>query len=215
MISMAPSAKTIVAVQVLIVDDHRSVADAFRTVLEGQGWVVKTAFSPQEASLSITEWTPNVALLDLEFRDSTQTGFDVAQDIFLKRPHCRVLFLTVHGSATLSDHARRMGSAGFLPKRVGLQEVVQAVRVVLGGGTCFPDIPELPSHGLTPRQLEVIGYLDRGLRYDEIAAIMLVSERTIRFHVGRAERVCGARTTAQLIGMARQGGWLFLPPAQK
>lgn len=199
------------SLRILLVDDHLAIAEAFKHLLEGEDWQVAIARSPDDAMGLVADLNPDIGLIDIEFSGTTVTGLALAQLIAQACPNTRVLFLTMHDDCVLIDHARRTGAAGFLVKSASSSDVCAAIRSVAAGRTWFPDNRTLPLYRPTPRELQVIGYLDRGLRYDEIASTMGISARTVRFHLVNAAKVCGTRTAAQLVGVARQRGWFLLP----
>jgi DNA-binding NarL/FixJ family response regulator len=200
-----------VSLKILVADDHVLVAEAFQRLLEAEGWEARVANSPEAADSVLKHWTPDVALLDIEFRGSGRTGFDLARTIASSYPRTRTLILTMHGDSVFPEMASKAGAAGFLSKCARSATLIDAVKAVAAGGNWFPELSPAMRHGLTPRQLEVTRYLAQGFHYEEIAAAMNCGERTVRFHVRRAEVACGARTTAELVGIARERGWFLLP----
>ena len=199
------------SLQILLVEDHIAVAEAFKHLLEGENWQVTIARSPSNAMRLLTHLNPDIGLIDLEFSATTVTGFALAQQVAKKCPHTRILFLTMHDDAVLSEHARRTGAAGFLGKCASSSDICAAIRTVATGSTWFPEKRTLPLCRPTPRELQVIYFLGRGLRYEEIANTMGISVRTVRFHLVSAGKICGTRTVAQLVCVARQRGWFLMP----
>lgn len=199
------------SLRILLVDDHVAIAQAFKHLLEREDWQVDIARSPDEAMGLLADLKPDIGLIDIEFSGTTLTGFSLAQKIAHAFPHTRVVFLTMHDDYVLSDHARRTGAAGFLVKSATSSDICAAIRSVAIGRTWFPEKRTLPLYRPTPRELQVIDYLGRGLRYDEIASTMGISVRTVRFHLVSAAKVCGTRTVVQLVSVARQRGWFLLP----
>jgi DNA-binding CsgD family transcriptional regulator len=72
---------------------------------------------------------------------------------------------------------------------------------VVEGGRAQPDGP-------TARQREVLELAAQGLRNDEIAAQLVITERTVRFHLARLFRMLDARTRGEMVHRARERGWL-------
>jgi CheY-like chemotaxis protein len=69
------------SLQILVADDHVLVAESFQRPLQKEGWEVHLAHSPEAVDSLLKEWSPDVALLDIELRGSERSGFDIANTI--------------------------------------------------------------------------------------------------------------------------------------
>jgi DNA-binding NarL/FixJ family response regulator len=104
-------------------------------------------------------------------------------------------------------HARRAQLAGakaYIPKTSTRELMDAALGVVLAGGSYFPDLDEArPRSGagarLSPRQAEVLGLLERGLRNPEIAEALGISVATVKLHVHAILKATGARSRTELL----------------
>src|SRR5690242_11153423 len=117
-------------IRILLVDDHRIVREGLASMLSTQQdlCVVGEAATGHEALASIQRLQPDIVLLDLEMPDLD--GVAVLEQM---RPTCstaRVIVLTAYGTEERILEAIRAGARGYLLKSAGLDEVLQAVRVV-------------------------------------------------------------------------------------
>lgn len=106
------------------------------------------------------------------------------------------------------------GVAGFIPKTAGADMLLQALRLVLGGGVYVPPqalaglSAPVPEAGLTSRQAEVLHALARGEPNKQIARTLGLSEGTVKLHLAAILRVLQARNRTEAVVRARERGWL-------
>lgn len=108
---------------ILVADDHVAVAESFQLLLEGQGWHVRVTHSPDGVGALLKTWIPDIALLDIEFRGSDRTGFDIARSIASTCPAAKIVFLSMHSDGVFPEEARKAGAAGFLAKHTSSSEI--------------------------------------------------------------------------------------------
>lgn len=119
--------------------------------------------------------------------------------------------------------ALRAGASGFLLKDASEERLTTAIRVVAEGGSLFAPsatrrlIEEFSRRGarqgrpaglgeVTPRELEVLRLIARGLSNAEIAAALVVSEHTVKTHVARVLMKLGVRDRVQAVVLAYEAG---------
>jgi len=208
----AGAADSEATIKVLIVDDHAVVRQGLRTFLELQGEVsdgggselpievVGEAVNGVEAVKMARRLQPDVILLDLVMPE--MDGIEAMRRILEDSPNSRVLILTSFGEEDRLFPAIRSGAQGYLLKDIPPGDLVQAVRAAyLGQVQLHPEVArklmsavaakvELPagrapaSFGeLTERELEVLRLLAEGLNNREIAAKLVISDKTVKTHV--------------------------------
>jgi DNA-binding NarL/FixJ family response regulator len=204
-------------IRVLVADDHAVVREGLRTFLRLQEGieVVGEACDGAEAVEEAHRLAPDVVLMDLVMPGAD--GLEAMRRIRDERPQTRVVVLTSFGDEDRLLPAVRAGAAGFLLKSAQPQEVVRAIRAAYDGeavidpkaaGKLLDALAASPpdGHTLTPRELEVLAHLCRGLSNKRIAVELGLSEKTVKAHVGHIFGKLGVtdRTQAALIAV-REG----------
>ncbi len=189
------------AITVLIVDDHTVVRQGVRAFLETHPdiRVVAEAASGQEAVRQAMLHAPDVVLMDLVMPG--MDGVQATREIKRVSPRSQVIVLTSYHDDEHIFPAIRAGALSYLLKDVAPEELVQAVRrAARGEAVLHPRvaarlIQELhaeprqaggvpsPFADLTERELEVLRLIAEGLSNAEIAARLVISERTVKSHV--------------------------------
>ena len=122
-------------IRVLIVEDHQVVAEGLGALLSDQPdmTVIGKVGSVSESIALAAELSPDVVLLDFRLTDGT--GADAATGIRQIRPETKLIFLTREDSDAARFAALESGASAFIHKSRAASEVVDAIRVVAGGGT--------------------------------------------------------------------------------
>lgn len=191
------------SIHILLVDDHSLVREGFEALLRLDKNIRKIthAASASEALAGVRTEQPDIVLLDRRMPDGD--GFDLLGELRRLAPLTRVIMMTATATIQDVETARSLGAAGFLSKNVRRAALVTAIRTVLDGGQCFDQaiLTLLPATGtkLSPRELQVLEKLPRGLNNVEIAKALGISENTVKSHLkvifdklgasGRAEAV--------------------------
>ncbi len=192
-------------IRVLVVDDHAVVRQGLRMFVEMQDdmEVVGEGTTGVEAVELSARLTPDVILLDLLMPQ--MDGVEATSKILESNPHSHVLILTSFGEDDKVFPAIRAGAQGYLLKDVQPRDLVQAIRETYQGkAQLHPDIArrlmaavsgDAPVRqvqpasllkelqDLTEREREVLDLIARGLTNREIAAHMVISEKTVKTHV--------------------------------
>jgi len=208
---------------VLLADDQELVRTGFRMILELAGIdVTGEAGDGHEALEMARADPPDVVLMDV--RMPRMDGIEATRRIGLAGLPTRVLMLTTFD---LDEHvfdALQAGASGFLLKDVGREQLVEAVRTVAAGESLFapsvmkrlvehyvsrpaPDAvrPKL-LETLSPRELEILEYIARGMSNAEIADELVISLATVKTHVRNVLQKLELRDRVQLVVFAYETG---------
>jgi DNA-binding NarL/FixJ family response regulator len=200
-------------VRVLIVDDHRVVADGIRLVL-GQHAdleVVGIAGDAAEALQLVPATGPDVVLIDYQLPDAT--GAELASRLRERQPELRVLFLSMVLNDALLREAVKAGARGYLLKTQPAAELVDAVRRTAAGELLIPaatlagliagseDDSQLLDR-LTPREHEILRLLAEGLDNRGIAARLGIGYVTVRSHLRSLSSKLNAHSKLEALARA-------------
>ena len=214
------------SIRLLIVDDQELVRTGFRLFLETQDdfEVVAEAADGEEAIRLARRLRPDVVLMDI--RMPRMDGVEATARLTAAEiePPPRVLVLTTFDLDEYVFGALRAGAAGFLLKDAPRQRLIEAICVVHGGEALLsPSITrrvvehfaartdplEPPAElldELTPREREVLMLVARGLSNGEIARRLVVTEATVKSHVGSVLLKLGLRDRVQAVVFAYEHG---------
>ncbi|HLV98024.1 MAG TPA: response regulator transcription factor [Ktedonobacterales bacterium] len=211
-------------IRILVADDHPIVRDGLIAILNTQPdfeVVGEAATGPQTVE-RVTTLGPDVVLLDLEMPEID--GVEALRQLRQTSPDARVIVFTAFDTDERILGAVRAGARGYLLKGAPREEIFQAIRVVHAGGSLLQPIvaskllrqvsqepATLPGpETLTPRELEVLRLLARGLENKEIAAELVIAERTVKFHVSSIQGKLGAGNRTEAVVMAAKQGLIKL-----
>jgi DNA-binding NarL/FixJ family response regulator len=212
-------------ITVLIADDQQMVRRGFRVILEAEQGisVVAEAGDGREAVELVRRHVPAVALLDI--RMPVMDGLHAARQILALTSRTRVLILTTFDADEYVYEALRAGASGFLLKDAPADQLVTAVRSLAAGDALIDPVitrrlisrfalaarpagvPDELSQ-LTPRELEVLRLVARGLANIEIAQELVVEENTVKTHVSRILAKLGVRDRVQAVVLAYELGFV-------
>jgi DNA-binding NarL/FixJ family response regulator len=186
-------------IRVLLADDHTLVRDALAQVLNQTSSmiVVADARSSDEALAAAIKHQPDVAVLDIDMPGVA--AFDAAATIQARSPRTRIIFLSAFTHDRYIEAALRCGALGYVTKNEPPDRVLKAVRAVAAGQVYFsPEVsarlvidadgvrlsPEAKgrSSSLSPREIEVLRFIAKGMSKKEIAATMHLSVKTVENH---------------------------------
>jgi DNA-binding NarL/FixJ family response regulator len=204
---------------VLIVEDHRVVAEGMAALINHQGdmEVVGEAGSVAETFSVAAEVGPDVVLLDFRLPDGT--GAEAAAAIREVRPQAKMIFLTREDTDAARFAAVQAGASAFIHKSKAASEVVAAIRDVARGQMLITPRTiatliakrrgiEQQLQSLTVREKEVLRLMADGLSSRAVAAKLGISYTTIRTHIRSLGSKLGVHSKLEAIVKARELGLL-------
>ena len=212
-------------IRLLVADDHPVVRDGLVAMLSTQPdlVVVGEAATGAEAGERAAALAPDVILLDLEMPG--MDGVEALRQIRAARPDAPVIVFTAFDTDERIVSAVRAGAQGYLLKGAPRDELFKAIRVVSEGGSLLQPVVaskllqhmsqqaterETSADSLTEREMEVLKLLAQGKTNKEIAAALVISERTVKFHVGSILSKLGAGNRTEAVTIAAQRGLVNL-----
>ncbi len=210
--------------RVVIADDQTLVRGGFRLILNSAGIpVVAEAADGKEAVAATLSHRPDVVLMDIRMPE--MDGLEATRRILAARgakSDVRIIMLTTFDLDQYVYAALAAGASGFLLKDVSPEHLIAAVRLVRRGDALLaPSITRrlverfapraAAADGgdlscLTPRELEVLGLVARGLSNAELAAALTLSEATVKTHVARILAKLRLRDRVQAVVLAYETG---------
>jgi DNA-binding NarL/FixJ family response regulator len=165
------------------------------------------------------ELKPDVVLLDIGM--PLMNGLDAARELKKRMPYIRMIFLTMESDSYIAAEAFRAGASAYLLKTSRPAELLQAVQdAVRGVSYVTPQIRRAmedrfirdPRGGakkqLTGRQREVLQMLAEGRSMKEIAYVLEIAHRTVRFHKYQIMEELGITTNSDLVKYAMRHGMI-------
>jgi DNA-binding NarL/FixJ family response regulator len=212
-----------VSTTVVIADDQDMVRAGLRLILEAEPdiEVVGEASDGEQAVAEVRSRRPDVVLMDI--RMPRLDGIAAAKRLLELGSPARVLMLTTFDLDECLYQSLRAGTSGFLLKDAPPEHLVDAIRTVAGGDALLapsvtrrvieefarqPEAPTPPAEleELTPREVDVLRHLARGLSNAEIAAELVVSDATVKTHVARILMKLRLRDRVQAVVFAYEAG---------
>ena len=221
------------AIRVILADDHPLFREGVASLLErsGDAVLVGEAATGEEAVRLADELLPDIVLMDLKMPG--MGGTEATRRIVGHNPHIGVIVLTMFEDDESVFAALKAGARGYVLKDADRGMLLEAIRAVARGEALLgPSVagrvleqfaqasPHVPGSsgpytssvrpgsfdGLTPRELEVLNLIARGLRNREIVGRLVISERTVGNHISNIFSKLQVADRAQAIVRARQAG---------
>ena len=228
---MVASSSGRAVIRLVLADDHPIVREGLRAVLETQPdfEVIAECATGVEALQLVVSLQPDILLLDLEM--PVMDGVETIRQLRHTSSDVRIIVFTAFDNDERIIHAIQAGANGYLLKGAPRDEIFNAIRVTMNGGsllqpviaskllrhvgqqvahlpTTTQDTPPQLIEVLTERELEVLHLLAQGMPNKEIASELVISERTVKFHVSAIMGKLGATNRTEAVSMAVQKGLL-------
>jgi DNA-binding NarL/FixJ family response regulator len=224
-------------IRILLADDHPIMREGLRAVLETQPdfeiiGTLEQAANGEEALRLALELKPDILLLDLEM--PVLDGVEAIRRLRRQAPAGQqtphVIVFTAFDNDERIIAALEAGANGYLLKGAPREDMFHAIRVTMQGGSLLQPViaskllrhmgqhqgvrlsaAHQPSYEvLTERELEVLKLLAQGMPNKEIAANLVISERTAKFHISSIMGKLGATNRTEAVALAAQKGLITL-----
>jgi len=211
-------------INILVVDDHPIVREGLVAILEAQDDfnVVAEGNNGDEALKLYRRHAPDVVMMDLEMPQVD--GVQAIQNLRAHDAEAKVVVLTAYDTDERILQAVQAGARGYLLKGAPRDDIYRAIRVVHAGGSLLePAVAgkllrhvggimrgDTREEELTPREMEVLKAMARGLRNKEIAAELYITERTVKFHANAIYQKLSVGGRTEAVSKALQRGLVHL-----
>jgi len=205
-------------IKIFVADDHPIVREGLVAVLETQAdfEIVGEAADGQEVMEKVVETDTDILFLDLAM--PRKDGVQVIEFLQQQNSPVKVIIFTVFDTDERIITAIKAGAKGYLLKGASRQEIFNAVRVVSQGGSLLQ--PAIASKvfqhisqevaALSPREMEVLKLLAKGLKNSTLAQELFISERTVKFHVSAILSKLGVKNRTEAVQLAIKRGIIDL-----
>jgi len=200
--------------RIILVDDHRILLDAIKSLVEPEFEVVGAFEDSQTLLERAAELRPEVVVLDISMPG--MNGITAGEELKKLLPKTKLIFLTMNHDKDTAADAFRLGASGYILKSAAGTELIGAIReVVRGGYYASPVLTEgmigsfvhafkhmKSPHKLTSRQKAVLQLLAEGMSMKEVASVLNITPRTVAFHKYSMMEQLNIRSNAELMSFA-------------
>lgn len=195
-------------IRILIADDHKMVRDGLAALLGTKRdlEVIGSVGNGQEAVEKALALKPNVVIMDLMM--PIMDGVEATREIRKAAPTVQILVLTTFGTSDGIAHAIEAGALGAMMKSADHEELAEAIRKVAGGEQAISEEVALqmkidpPIPNLTPRQMEILDSMVRGLNNLDIAKQRGIRRDGVKEHVNAILTKIGASNRTEAVAIA-------------
>ena len=195
-------------IRILIADDHKMVRDGLAALLgmKKDLEVIGSVGNGQEAVEKALALKPNVVIMDLMM--PIMDGVEATREIRKAAPTVQILVLTTFGTSDGIAYAIEAGALGAMMKSADHEELAEAIRKVAGGEQAISEEVTLqmkidpPVPNLTPRQMEILDSMVRGLNNLDIAKQLGIRRDGVKEHVNAILTKIGASNRTEAVAIA-------------
>jgi FixJ family two-component response regulator len=197
--------------RIFIVDDDISVCRGLTLLLNSAGYLVETFETVKDLLQAEDINLPGCILLDIFI--GKESGLELQDAIRNRFKNIPIIFITGHGDIPMSVRALKKGAINFLQKPVDekilLRAVDEAVKnsQVLLNFQMEEDKCKALIDSLTPRELEILGFVIKGMLNKQIASELNITEHTVKLHRGRITEKLGVKSVPEMIYITQRSNF--------
>lgn len=197
---------------IVLAEDQGMLLGALASLLalEDDFKIVGTATNGEEAIQLVHEHQPDVCIMDIEM--PLMNGLEAAEK--LREENCKIIILTTFARAGYFERARKAGVRGYLLKDSPIEELVEAVRLVMKGRRIYaPELVDIMyddvlfENPLTKREIDVLALVAKGKTTKEIAATLHLSPGTVRNYMSIILEKLQVSNRIEAISLVKEKGW--------
>ncbi|MBO2537191.1 response regulator transcription factor [Rummeliibacillus suwonensis] len=198
-------------IKIVIAEDQGMLLGALQSLInmEEDMEVVGVGHNGMDALKLVDQYQPDIVIMDIEMPE--KTGLDAAEE--LKEKDVKVIILTTFARPGYFERARKAGVRGYLLKDSPIEELVNAIRVIMDGRRIYaPELIDIvyeeeTENPLTDRESEVLGLVAKGRTTKEIANELYLSPGTVRNYISVILDKLEVSNRIEAIARFKEKGW--------
>lgn len=204
-------------IRIALIDDHVLVRDGLKSLLSAMPHfeVVAEAESGEAALELVASTELDLLLVDVGLRD--MNGLELTRRLCSLYPGIKILILSMYDNQEYVRSSINAGAFGYVLKNAPSQELIAAIEAIVAGGSFYsPEIARRlatnirDENELTPRELQVLSMLAKGLNNKEVARELDISVRTVETYRLSIRRKLNIDTPAALVKYALEHGLISI-----
>lgn len=204
--------------KIILADDHAVVRSGLRRFIEQSGHVevVAEAESGEQAYQLYCEFLPDVLVMDMSMPG--MGGLEALRRILSRHPTARIVIFSMHENASFATQALSAGAKAYVAKSGAADDLLKAVKeVAVGRSYLSPSVAqkivlqtmsgnEDPTNRLSAREFEVFRLLAEGKNVEDIAEILIISQKTVANYQTLLKQKLGVNSPVELVRLAIRYG---------
>lgn len=204
------------SIRIVAADDHPLILTGLEAILSNETDIifVGSAANGEDALELYRKERPDIVLMDL--RMPVMDGVSAIKAIIAEFPDARIIALTTYEGDEDIYRALSAGAQGYIVKDMVRSQLLTSIRQVYGGSRGIPTeiamrLAEFtPRAKLTPREIEVLALVAKGLKNRDIAAVLGREESTVKVHVKNIMMKLNVDDRTKAVVVAIQRGFLHV-----